>query len=198
MVFVLKWDRTGVIHTNTFRSFSDTRIQIILDDDVAFPFMLVPICRSIGRYHHFEQRQLRGTIDVWVTWKLSTGEWKEVCFTGSYNVFDLWNVQIVNVTGSARLSSYTVDSPDSSSIRLVTYLLGKWTGSVSFVDFICRRWGYNMNSFYNHEYVKRDNTEQFLLSPYGPSCFNFSCPTREKQGINISILRYKGPLIVAL
>lgn len=104
-----------------------------------------------------------------------------MCYSGSYNIFDLWNVQIVNVTGSVRVSSYTVDSPDSSSIRLVTYLLGKWTG----------RWNYNMNSFYNHEYVKKDNTEQFLLSPYGHSCFNFSCPTREKQGMSIRVLRYK-------
>ena len=54
-----------------------------------------------------------------------------------------------------------------------------------------------MNSFYNHEYVKKDNTEQFLLSPYGQSCFNFSCPTREKQGMSISVLRYKGGCVMA-
>ena len=59
-----------------------------------------------------------------------------MCYSGSYNIFDLWNVQIVNVTGSVRVSSYTVDSPDSSSIRLVTYLLVKWTGSVSFAFLI--------------------------------------------------------------
>lgn len=59
-----------------------------------------------------------------------------MCYSGSYNIFDLWNVQIVNVTGSVRVSSYTVDSPDSSSIRLVTYLLGKWTESVSFAFLI--------------------------------------------------------------
>lgn len=53
-----------------------------------------------------------------------------------------------------------------------------------------------MNSFYNQEYVKKDNTEQFLLSPYGHSCFNFSCPTREKQGMSIRVLRYKGRFVM--
>ena len=45
----------------------DTKIHIIIDDVVSFPNLLVPICRSVGRYHHFEQRQLRGTCEVWIT-----------------------------------------------------------------------------------------------------------------------------------
>ena len=67
MDFVLEWIRISIIHPAAAQPTFDTLIQIILDDDVAFPTMLVPICRSVVRYHHFEQRQLRGTFDVWVT-----------------------------------------------------------------------------------------------------------------------------------
>ena len=54
MFFAVDW--IGVCNNNLkpILPMLDTKIHIIIDDVVSFPNLLVPICRSVGRYHHFE------------------------------------------------------------------------------------------------------------------------------------------------
>lgn len=59
---------------------------------------------------------------------MSAGESDVVCLESSYRLSDLWSLRIVNITTSQDLPSFTVDSPDSSSIRMITFLIGKLSG----------------------------------------------------------------------
>ncbi len=42
----------------------------------------------------------------------------------------------MNITTSQELPSFTVDSPDSSSIRMITFLIGKLSGSLVFFKYL--------------------------------------------------------------
>lgn len=59
-----------------------------------------------------------------------------ICLDSSYRLRDIWSLRIVNITTSQELPSFTVDSPDSSSIRMITFLIGKLSGSLVFFKYL--------------------------------------------------------------
>ncbi|KAK8799348.1 hypothetical protein WA171_006093 [Blastocystis sp. BT1] len=112
------------------------------------------------------------------TLTLNAGESKTICLDSSYRLRDIWSLRIVNITTSQELPSFTVDSPDSSSIRMITFLIGKLSG----------RRGFNTNELYDMNKNKAEKRTTVYLSPYGTTCFNITChPKYKTQGLDVTI-----------
>ena len=72
-------------------------------------------------------------------------EWQIIKLQGSHSPVDMWNMLVVNITSEQGIPNYVIDSPDSSWVRLLTYLYGLATGWVMMSDLIRRKSGYNTN-----------------------------------------------------
>ena len=68
-------------------------------------------------------------------------EWQIIKLQGSHSPVDMWNMLVVNITSEQGIPNYVIDSPDSSWVRLLTYLYGLETGWVMMSDLIRRKSG---------------------------------------------------------
>ena len=69
--------------------------------------------------------------------QLEIDDQQEFCIQGSWSPLHIWDILIVNVTSTSRVVSLDVDSPDSSTMRMVTYLVGKFVEyRVVFGDYV--------------------------------------------------------------
>ena len=50
----------------------------------------------------------------------------EVCIQRNFNLLKLWNVQVVNISAVKASPSVEIDSPDSSLLRTIFILIGKY------------------------------------------------------------------------
>lgn len=120
-------------------------------------------------------------------------EWQIIKLQGSHSPVDMWNMLVVNITSEQGIPNYVIDSPDSSWVRLLTYLYGLATGWVIMSDLIRRKSGYNTNAFYDRIQHKAENTVQVFISPYFTTSLNISSSRRVTQGdMSINMYAFTG------